>query len=96
MALFSECSLKCARIVLDTADIVREAIYRQLTSGFSNFRVATMGPLHDSLNGYTLAQVIGEIKPGCQVVWVVLLRHTVWVQSDYKPFGHHAGKLTRG
>ncbi len=29
MALFSECSLKCARKVLDTADIVREAIYRQ-------------------------------------------------------------------
>ena len=31
MALFSECSLKCARKVLDTADIVREAIYHQLT-----------------------------------------------------------------
>ena len=30
MALFSECSLKCARKKLDTADIVREAIYRQL------------------------------------------------------------------
>jgi len=26
MALFSECSLKCARKMLDTADIVREAI----------------------------------------------------------------------
>ncbi len=25
MALFSECSLRCARKVLDTADIVREA-----------------------------------------------------------------------
>jgi len=30
MALFSECSLRCARKVLDTADIVREAIFRQL------------------------------------------------------------------
>jgi hypothetical protein len=29
MALFSECSLECARKVLDTADIVRDAIYRQ-------------------------------------------------------------------
>ena len=29
MALFSECSLRCARKVLDTADIVREAILRQ-------------------------------------------------------------------
>jgi hypothetical protein len=29
MALFSEGSLKCARKVLDTADIVRDAIYRQ-------------------------------------------------------------------
>jgi len=29
MALFPECSLKCARKVLDTADIVREAILQQ-------------------------------------------------------------------
>jgi hypothetical protein len=29
MALFQECSLKCARKVLDTADIVREAIFHQ-------------------------------------------------------------------
>jgi hypothetical protein len=29
MALFYECMLKCARKVLDTADIVREAIYHQ-------------------------------------------------------------------
>jgi hypothetical protein len=34
MALFQECSLKCARKVLDTADIVREAIFHQLTSSF--------------------------------------------------------------
>jgi hypothetical protein len=33
MALFSECSLECASKLLDTADIVREAIYRQLTHG---------------------------------------------------------------
>ena len=31
MALFSECSLECARKVLDTADIVRDAIFQQLT-----------------------------------------------------------------
>ena len=35
MALFSECMLKCARKVLDTADIVREAILRQLSAGFT-------------------------------------------------------------
>jgi hypothetical protein len=29
MALFSECSLECASKLLDTADIVREAIYQQ-------------------------------------------------------------------
>ena len=29
MALFYECMLKCARKLLDTADIVREAIYQQ-------------------------------------------------------------------
>jgi len=32
MALFSECSLECASKLLDTADIVREAIYRQLSA----------------------------------------------------------------
>jgi hypothetical protein len=31
MALFSECMLKCARKVLDTADIVREAMLQQLS-----------------------------------------------------------------
>jgi len=30
MALFSECMLECARKVLDTADIVRDACFRQL------------------------------------------------------------------
>jgi len=30
MALFSECMPECARKQLDTADIVRDAIYRQL------------------------------------------------------------------
>jgi len=29
MALFNECMQSCAHIVLDTADIVREAILRQ-------------------------------------------------------------------
>ena len=29
MALFSECSLECARKVLDTADFVRDAMLRQ-------------------------------------------------------------------
>jgi hypothetical protein len=31
MALFYECMLKCARKLLDTADIVREVILRQLS-----------------------------------------------------------------
>jgi len=30
LALFFECMLPCAQKLLDTADIVREAIYRQL------------------------------------------------------------------
>jgi len=30
MALFFECMLQCARIVLDRADIVREAIFQHL------------------------------------------------------------------
>jgi hypothetical protein len=32
MALFSECTDRYAQKLLDTADIVREAIYRQLSS----------------------------------------------------------------
>src|SRR6185437_2104286 len=31
MALFPECRLTCAQNMLDSADIVREGIYRQLT-----------------------------------------------------------------
>ena len=31
MALFFECTLQCARKLLDTADIVRDAMLRQLT-----------------------------------------------------------------
>jgi len=31
MALFFECMPQCARKLLDTADIVREAMFRQLT-----------------------------------------------------------------
>jgi hypothetical protein len=33
MALFSECSLECASKLLDTADIVREAIFHQIDYG---------------------------------------------------------------
>ena len=33
MALFFECVPQCAQKVLDTADIVREAMFRQLTKG---------------------------------------------------------------
>ena len=33
MALFSECMQECARKVLDTADIVREAWLQQLSLG---------------------------------------------------------------
>ena len=36
MALFSECSLRCARKVLDTADIVREAILRKVAKSISH------------------------------------------------------------
>jgi hypothetical protein len=32
MALFYECMLKCAQKLLDTADIVREAMFRQLST----------------------------------------------------------------
>jgi hypothetical protein len=32
MALFSECVLQCAQKLLDTADIVRDAIFQRLPS----------------------------------------------------------------
>jgi len=35
MALFSECMVECARKVLDTADIVRDAIFQD---NFSSLR----------------------------------------------------------
>src|SRR5436190_9479399 len=44
MALFSECSLECASKLLDTADIVREAIFQQLSAK----RRAAMGLLQGS------------------------------------------------
>jgi hypothetical protein len=37
MALSQECSLKCARKVLDTADIVREAMFQQLRKAGAMF-----------------------------------------------------------
>src|ERR1700686_1944306 len=54
MALFNECMLKCARKLLDTADIVREAIYQQaappgepkrikITSGKAGFGQLSLG-----------------------------------------------------
>jgi hypothetical protein len=36
MALFFECMLECAQKVLDTADIVREAMLRQLRKGIAS------------------------------------------------------------
>ena len=43
MALFYECMLKCARKLLDTADIVREAMLRQLQTR-ARFRVTDHKP----------------------------------------------------
>ena len=46
MALFYECMLKCARKLLDTADIVREAMFRQsIRSLESRLRDAMMSAL---------------------------------------------------
>ena len=48
MALFYECMLKCARKLLDTADIVREAMLRQHSEGSSGRR---RGQTNASLRG---------------------------------------------
>ena len=39
MALFFECRLKCAENMLDTADIVREAIFRHLSAKLPKIRI---------------------------------------------------------
>jgi hypothetical protein len=49
MALFSECSLECARKVLDTADIVREAMFRQQPSVLHRSHLWTGGILRTGL-----------------------------------------------
>jgi hypothetical protein len=43
MALFYECMLECAQKLLDSADIVREAIFQQLQEVRDGCRLATFG-----------------------------------------------------
>jgi hypothetical protein len=43
MALFFECTLSCAQKLLDTADIVREAIFRQLSVTISAVIFQSLG-----------------------------------------------------
>jgi len=45
MALFSECSLECASKLLDTADIVREAIYRHLLNSTGSDAIQSLSKL---------------------------------------------------
>jgi len=64
MALFSECSPKCARKVLDTADIVREAIHQHCPRSESGLgKKETYGPAVDcfAMSALTLSTVyLGE------------------------------------
>ena len=46
MALFYECMLQCARKLLDTADIVREAMFQQLEH--RPFRIAPLQQKRDA------------------------------------------------
>jgi hypothetical protein len=59
MALFSECMLQCARKVLDTADIVREAWLHKLSvpNCFGTLSVAYTG----AYSGYTSPGAVSEI-----------------------------------
>ena len=53
MALFSECTDRYAQKTLDTADIVREAIYRQLTKPWANpIRVLPSRPCGTTMPGH--------------------------------------------
>ena len=62
MALFYECMLKCARKLLDTADIVREAILRHLT-GFRG----CLSVFQRGLKGNLLAGRINPVDVECRV-----------------------------
>jgi hypothetical protein len=54
MALFFECMQQCARKVLDTADIVRDAMLRRL--GGNNGRLAAAGSRTALTAPYLLAE----------------------------------------
>ena len=58
MALLIECRLKCAPILIDNADIVREAIYRQLRARFPVSELSTIRPVVQ-----VNAAVSGRIAP---------------------------------
>jgi hypothetical protein len=59
MALLFECTQKCCRKQLDTADIVREAIFHQLTTWSSSAIVsALLKRVH--AHGEMLTKVIDE------------------------------------
>jgi len=52
MALWFECMLSCARNLIDTADIVREAIFQQLSGlkeQFSSLRLRASPPIVASI-----------------------------------------------
>src|ERR1017187_1560632 len=55
MALFSECTDRYAQKLLDTADIVRDAIFRQVASRTilpTGHRAATLGSAYDSIGDH--------------------------------------------
>ena len=61
MALFSECRVKCAQNLVDTADIVREEIYQQLVA--PSLRIPLMVA--------RLLYAVTAVATGAQVYWLM-------------------------
>ena len=60
MALFYECTLKCARKLLDTADIVRDAIFQQLSAGGKVVKTNFVSVDYALYFGATLENTLGS------------------------------------
>jgi hypothetical protein len=69
MALFYGCMLKCARKLLDTADIVREAMLRRLSRGCYHCRMFNFGKPKTA--GDWIVHIAGAIVAIFLVWWML-------------------------
>src|SRR5216683_1878918 len=76
MALLSECMPKCARKVLDTADIVREAILRQQSArslGCQGARILLELAVYGTTAGFQDAEIAYQLSQAINYLYLVKL-----------------------